>query len=90
MLNSLKRRMKKKMNSLFSKLTKFIDGDFRLEYSEKPSEPRKEITHKEKTIKERYIQWHDKNSLKYFRGLYAVLSSIVAVTVIGVLLLTFS
>lgn len=78
------------MNSLFSKLTKFIDGDFRLEYSEKPSEPRKEITHKEKTIKERYIQWHDKNSLKYFRGLYAVLSSIVAVTVIGVLLLTVS
>lgn len=79
-----------KNNSFFSKINSFVDGDISFELTVKEKQERRKSTHKEKTIAERYVAWHDKKGYKTFKGAYAVISCIIAVCIIATLLLTVS
>ena len=80
-----------KNNILFNKLVKFVDGEVSFEpKAKKQEEERREITHKEKNISERYAVWHQKDGYAFFRKAYVMASCFIAVCIITVLLLTVS
>ena len=75
---------------LFSALNRFVDGEVSFEPEYRETAERRPAVHKEKTIKERYVEWHDKNSLTAFRTLYTGISIVVAISIIAVLLFAVS
>lgn len=77
-------------NSWFSKITKFVNGEVSFEPKAKEKENRKPSNHKEKTLKERYFQWHDEKGYKVFRRFYGAISVAIALCIITVLLVTVS
>ena len=79
-----------KNNSFFSKIKRFVDGEVSFEPKVKEKEERRPSNHKEKSIAERYVAWHDKSGYKTFKGAYAVLSVLIATCIIAALLLTVS
>ena len=78
------------IKSLFSAVKRFVDGDVSFDVKTKEKEKRIPSTHKEKTVAERYVLWHEKYGYKTFKGGYAAISCLIAVFIISVLLLTVS
>ena len=79
-----------KNNRFFDLLRRFVDGEVSFESKQKPKEQRRPSTHKEKTVAERYVAWHDKNWYKTFSAGYIGVSCVIALLIIGTLLLTVS
>jgi len=79
-----------KNNKFILALKRFLDGDVSFEPKEKEDQQRRETTHHETTVAERYVKWHDRNAYKVFRGFYIAASVVVATCIIGTLLLTVS
>ena len=51
-----------KNNRYITAFRRFMDGETSFEPKVKEKEVRRESTHKEKSIAERYTVWHDRNS----------------------------
>ncbi len=79
-----------KNNRYISAFKRFMDGEVSFEPKTKEPEIRRESTHKESSLTERYSQWHDRNSYRLFRGAYAAIGCIIATCIIVTLLLTVS
>ena len=79
-----------KNNILLTKLVKFVDGEVSFEPKAKKQEVRRESTHKEKTIAERYAVWHQKDGYNIFRRAYVIASCFIAVCIITTLLVAVS
>lgn len=77
-------------NDLFARISRFVDGEVSFEPVYKQKAERRPAQHKEKTIKERYVEWHDKNSLTVFKALYKEVSIVVALSIIAILLFAVS
>ncbi len=71
-------------------IEKFIDGEVVLTTKRKKVEPRRETTHREETIHQRYENWHDTKATLFFRATYKVASVMICLLVIFVLLITTS
>lgn len=77
-------------NKFLKALNRFMDGDVSFEPKTKEKEQRRPSNHEETTIAERYVQWHNRNGYKTFKGVYVVASVFIALCIIGTLLLTVS
>ena len=79
-----------KNNKYLSAFKRFMDGDISFEPKAKEAEIRRESNHKETTVAERYVKWHDKNGYRVFKGAYVAISVVIALCIIGTLLVTVS
>ncbi len=79
--------MKNKITAVFKK---FIDGDFDIEAKEIKVKPEIKSEHKEQSMKERYLIWHDNHGVHSFKTIYAGCSIFVCVTLAVILLYTVS
>lgn len=79
-----------KNNRLFTLLRRFVDGEVSFEPKPKQAEQRRPSSHREKTVAERYVKWHDKHWYKTFSAGYLVIGCVIALLIISTLLLTVS
>ncbi len=79
-----------KNNRYITAFKRFMDGEVSFEPKVKEAEVRRETSHEEKPLAERYAEWHDRNSYRLFKGVYAAVASLVAGCIIFTLLLTVS
>ncbi|MGL5352163.1 MAG: hydrogen gas-evolving membrane-bound hydrogenase subunit E [Clostridium sp.] len=79
-----------KKNSFLDYIHKFVDGDFNITTKSKKQPVRKLGSHKEKSLRERYEDWHDKEAKNLFNGIYNAASGVICIMVIVVLLITVS
>ncbi len=77
-------------NKFISYIKSFAYGEFTLSTKSPPKKERRESTHKEKTVKERYLNWHDSKANELFNGIYTAASFVICFVVIIVLLITVS
>ncbi len=77
-------------NKLFSYLKSFAYGEFTLSTKNPPKKERREGSHREKTLRERYLVWHDNKANELFKGIYTTASFVICFVVIVVLLITVS
>ena len=59
-----------KNNRYIAAFKRFMDGEVSFEPKQKEAETRRESSHNEKSIAERYAVWHNKNGFRVFKGLY--------------------
>ena len=78
------------MNKIAKAINKFVDGDFTINMKRKKKPERIETTHHEKTIDERAKEWHDKEGVKVYKGLYTAASVAICLIMITILLITVS
>ena len=78
------------MNKLIALINKFIDGDFDISAKEIKVIPDKTSRHKELSMKEKYLIWHDEHGVHSFRTIYAGASIFICIALISILLLTVS
>ena len=78
------------MNKIVKAINKFVDGDFTINMKRKKKPERIEATHHEKTIDERAKEWHDKEGVKVYKGLYTAASVAICLIMITILLITVS
>lgn len=78
------------MNKLFRKIEEFADGQVDLCPPEKVKLPRRPSTHVEKSMDERYTNWHDSKLQAVFARMYDVVSTVICLGVIAMLLITVS
>ena len=78
------------MNKIVKAINKFVDGDFTINMKRKKKPERIEATHHEKTIDERAKEWHDKEGVKVYKGLYTAASVAICLIMIAILLITVS
>ena len=78
------------MNKFKSYLDKFVEGNFTLEYKEKPIVVRKESTHVEASFSDRSRNWKNKYSKIIFDRIYNAASIVICFGIILILLLTVS
>ncbi len=79
-----------KTNKFFKALENFANGDITITTKRKTKEKRRETTHHEETIEERYKTWHDNKAESFFNTVYKVASGLICALVIIVLLITVS
>ncbi len=79
-----------KKNNWFSKIIKFVNGEVSFDFKEKEKEVRRDTTHIEKSLLQRFVEWHDASGFKVFRNFYAAASVVIAMCIIGVLITTVS
>ena len=79
-----------KNNSFMEMLNSFVDGDFVITTKRKQKTPRRETTHHEPTMKERFTLWHETKAPAFFKAAYSVASLVICCTLISILLITAS
>ncbi len=77
-------------SKILASLEHFANGDLNIVTKRKPKAPRRDTTHHEDTIQERYQVWHDTKATAFFNAIYRVASGLICAAVIIVLLVTVS
>ena len=73
-----------KNNRYITAFRRFMDGEVSFEPKVKETEVRRESSHKEKSIAERYAVWHDRNSYKLFKRAYVAIGCLIATLLLTV------
>ncbi len=77
-------------NSILKLLVDFANGEVQLTTKRKSKIVRRETTHHEESVHERYLAWHDAKAEGIFSSIYKVASGLICAVVIIVLLMTVS
>ncbi len=77
-------------NKFLKSLENFANGDLNITTKRKAKTKRRNVTHHEETVEERYKVWHDSKAEGFFNTVYKVASGLICAMVILVLLITVS